>query len=100
VVSSHSSSSSTASKQQRKDQRSIGYELNMGQPHQQLQHNHAQPQEFHDQHSGQQQHIFDANFFTGATVPGTLTPPSVSSIYPTQDEGYINFAGSFIFLYT
>ena len=66
----------------------------MGQPHQQLQHNHPQPQEFHDQHSAQQQHIFDANFFTGGTtVPGTLTPPSVSSIYPTQDEGYINFAG-------
>ena len=70
----------------------------MGQPHQQLQHNHPpQPQEFHDQHSAQQQHIFDANFFTGTTVPGTLTPPSVSSIYPTQDEGYINFAGIFTY---
>ena len=65
----------------------------MGQTHQQLQHNQPQPQEFHDPHaSQQQQHIFDANFFT-ATVPGTLTPPSVAGIYPTQDEGYINFAG-------
>ena len=71
----------------------------MGQPHQQLQHNHPQPQEFHDQHSAQQQHIFDANFFTGTTVPGTLTPPSVSSIYPTQDEGYINFAGIIMYIF-
>ena len=96
-VSSHSSSTTTTTKQQqqRKDQRG-GYEVNM-QPHQQLQHNQPppQPQEFHDQQSGQQ-HIFDANFFS-ATVPGTLTPPSVAAIYPTQDEGYINFSGTYIF---
>ena len=83
--------------QQRKDQRSNSYDVNM-QP-QQVQHNQPQPQivsqEIYDSSQQQIPQIFD-NFFTGTGPAGTLTPPSVSTIYPAQDEGYITFSGKYL----
>ena len=69
---------------------------------QQVQHNQPQPQivsqEIYDSSQQQIPQIFD-NFFTGTGPAGTLTPPSVSTIYPAQDEGYITFSGKGPFKY-
>ena len=74
----------------RKDQTTGRYEVNQmaSNSNQQAQHQHQQ--DFHHQDSGQQQ-LFDSNFFS---TTGTLTPPSVTGVYPSHDESYINFAST------